>query len=56
MKYLLIPIILSAVSCNEENQSAAKTEVKHKTEEEHRAASRESIEKTIEAAHKTSKY
>lgn len=55
MKYLLIPIILSAVSCNEK-QLAAKTEAKYKTEEEHWEASREFIEKTTEEAQKSSKY
>ena len=55
MKYLLLPIILLAASCNEEKQTSD-SEPKHKTEEEHWEASRESVEKTIEEAKKTSKY
>ena len=46
---------LVAVSCNEEKQSSD-SKPKHKTEEEHWKASRESVEKTIEEAKKTSKY
>jgi len=55
MKYLLFPIILLAVSCNEKKQ-ASDSEPKHKTEEEHWEASKESLRKTAEEAKKTSKY
>ena len=55
MKYLLLVMPLLAVSCNEEKQ-VSDSEPKHKTEEEHWKASRESVEKTIEEAKKTSKY
>lgn len=54
MKYLLLPIILFAVSCNEEKQ-ASDPEPKHKTEEEHREASKEAVDKAVEEA-KKSKY
>lgn len=56
MKYLLLPTILLTFSCSKEKQLETDNEVKHKTEEEHWKASRESVDKTVEEAKKSSKY